>query len=62
MISEWLYWYTCQIGYGFNNAVGFENNQESNLLTGITIVWFLLIMNIIMLVIVFIYELKRSKV
>ena len=41
MISEWLYWLTCEMGGCFNNAVGMKNEPYSNLLSGITILWML---------------------
>lgn len=41
MIAEWLYKFTKKIGGWFNNGVGIEDGA---MLTGITILWVLLIM------------------
>ena len=62
MISEWLLRFTCQIGGNFNNAMGFENSQESNLLTGITLCWFcIVLLALIMVCILILYKLETRK-
>lgn len=64
MISEWLYWFTCQIGYGLNRGLGFEDSPQSNLLSGITAVWLMLMLIVLMLICVLILlklETKKEK-
>lgn len=62
MISEWLLWFTTEIGGNFNNAMGFENSQESNLLTGITLSWFFIVILLLLMVcILILYKLETRK-
>ena len=44
MIANWLYSFTKEIGRCLNNALGFENSEISNTLTGICFLWLELIL------------------
>lgn len=43
MIANWLYFFTKEIGRCLNNALGFEDSEISNTLTGICFLWLELI-------------------
>ena len=62
MIAEWLYWLTCQISRNFNRAVGLEVSDQSNLLTGITFSWFMLLIVLLMLVcLLILYKMEMKE-
>lgn len=62
MISDWLYKLTLKIGWCFNNAAGLKNNEIESLLTGITIIWFLLINFLILIIyLIILYNDKQKK-
>lgn len=62
MISEWLLWFTTQIGHNFNNAMGLDNSQNSSLLTGITLCWFFIVLLALTMVCVLVlYKLETRK-
>lgn len=43
MIAEWLYGITRDMGGSFNNAAGIERSPQSDVLTGVTSLWVMLL-------------------
>ena len=44
MIANWLYFLTKEIGRCLNNALGFENSEISNVVSGVLFLWVELIL------------------
>ena len=62
MISEWLYGITRDMGGSFNNAAGIERSPQSDVLSGVTSLWaMLLCVTLIAVCFIVLYVLERKE-
>ena len=62
MIAKWLYEITLGMGGSFNNAAGLERSPQSDVLTGVTSLWvMLLLVTLIAICFAILYVMERKE-